>query len=112
LHDDIEWSYASMWVEEVIEVTDSVRAGEPIVYKLRSSFPNTCWEYGYMNVEADDDDIHVWFIQKKDMSQNGCYMTVVSYEINESIPHMPPGQYNFHFRQYGGQSIDTVVTVY
>jgi len=112
LHDDTEWSYASLWVRDVISITDSVRVSEPVVFRLQSVLSNSCWEYGHMNVEVDGDDVHVWFLQKMDMGQYACTEAYVPYEINESISLIPPGEYNFHFWQYGRQSIDTVVIVY
>ena len=110
--DNTEWSYAPLGFRSNIEITDSVRMGQPVEFRLDSWLGNSCWEYGHMNVEVDRDDVHIWFIQKMDMSQLICTDAIDPYEINESIPFIPPGRYNFHFWQNDSTSIDTVVIVY
>jgi len=107
-----DWTYAPMRAQEILSITDSVDHRQRIEFTVLSSFNNSCYEYGYMDIYMNETEINIGFAQKKLSNDDICLMVVESYEINESISITIPGQYNLHFWRTDSTSIDTVVTVY
>ena len=105
-----EWIEREMYTIEA-DLPSSAVVGEPVIFTLRSSTPNSCWKFSHIVINSLGHDVFVTAYMKRNPEDIIC-LTVVTPVVEEGayIPKFP-GECRFHFWRSDTLTLDYTVFV-